>query len=100
MAPRIGVAIAIGVIAATSIYYGIYYWWTSSENVVEETGSFSETTRLSNPNNNHDDQKHPHRSRDEAEFEAKRMGRQHPQDTYVAYYNEQKHRWFVGREQY
>ena len=99
MAPPIGVATAIGVIATTIICYGIYCWWTSSENVVEETGSFSETI-LSNPNNNHDDQKHPHRSREEAEFEAKRMGRQHPQDTYVAYYNEQKHRWFVGRKQY
>ena len=54
----------------------------------------------SNPNNNHDHQKQSHASCEEAEFEAARMQRHNPDDTFNAYFNKERDSWYVGRSKY
>ena len=54
----------------------------------------------SNPNNNHDHQKQSHASCEEAEFEAARMQRHNPGDTFNAYFNKERDSWYVGRSKY
>jgi len=55
-------------------------------------------TRTSNLNNNHDQDKRPYRSKEDAEVvvqEMKRRGRD-PNDTLVSYFNTEIGAWFVG----
>ena len=64
------------------------------------TYNHKDYTRYSNPNNNHDDQKQPHASRNEAEIEAARMQCNNPHDNFNAYFNKERSSWYVGRSRF
>ena len=106
--------VVVGVAVVLYIVWG-YYWTTEPNKRKKEESSGRQSSRnnnysgartrhtnyrYSNPNNNHDHEKQPHASCEEAEFEAARMQRHNPGDTFNAYFNKERDSWYVGRSKY
>ena len=125
MSPPVAAMIIIGCVAAV----GFWYYWSSGrkkkyESQVHHHGSYqggrasayggrcsssytseswSDTNyQCSNPNNNHDQQKYKHATRESAEAEIQRMQRMGVKgsERLKAYYNSELDGWYVGRSKY
>jgi len=66
----------------------------------DDTGNnnLDHQTPISNLNNNHDQDKRPYRSKEDAEVVIQKMKRQghDPNDTLVSYFNTELGAWFIG----
>ena len=101
--------VTLAAVAIGCITYKVLTWYFSQQfavavGLLAGKSFYSKfAIRYSNPENNHDDKKFRHKSRDSAQREIQRMqasGHYEGTDRLVAYYNPGLGAWFVGRSKY
>ena len=101
--------VTLAAVAIGCITYKVLTWYFSQQfavavGLLAGKSFYSKfAIRYSNPENNHDDKKFRHKSRDSAQREIQRMqasGRYEGTNRLVAYYNPALGAWFVGRSKY